>query len=102
MAALYTRHTVAGMATAPSNTPPRRKVFAGFDASVERVLGADMRLIYGFAVPVLMVVGLIIILALRPETWLVVSILVLEVAALGVVVAGILEMLNEEDDDPDS
>ncbi len=88
------------MSTAPSQTPPRRKVFAGFDASVERVLGADMRLIYGFAVPILMVVGMIVVLALRPETWLVISILVLEVGALAVVVAGIVEMLNEEDDDP--
>ena len=68
---------------------------------MERVLGADMRLIYGFAVPVLMVVGLIIVLALRPETWLVVCVMVLECAALALVVAGIVAMLNEREEDSD-
>jgi hypothetical protein len=89
------------MEIAPTPTPKDQNPFAGFDQSMERVLGADMRLIYGFAVPVLMVVGLIIVLALRPETWLVVSVMVLEFAALALVVAGIVAMLNERDDDSD-
>lgn len=73
--------------------------FRGFDQSVERLLGADIRLIYGFAVPILMVVGLIVILALNPATWLVIAIVVLELAALCVVVAGFVTMLNEPADD---
>jgi hypothetical protein len=89
------------MQTAPTPTPKDQNPFAGFDQSMERVLGADMRLIYGFAVPVLMVVGLIVVLALRPETWLVVSVMVLECAALALVVAGILAMLKEREDDSD-
>jgi Na+-translocating ferredoxin:NAD+ oxidoreductase RnfD subunit len=90
------------MQTAPTDTPRDQNLFAGFDQSMERVLGADMRLIYGFAVPVLMIVGLIIVLALRPETWLVVCVMVLECAALALVVAGIVAMLNEREDDSDS
>lgn len=78
---------------------PHENPFRGFDQSVEHVLGADMRLIYGFAIPILMVVGLIIILGLTPSTWLVIAILVLEAAALCVVLTGFIGMLNEPDDD---
>ncbi len=74
---------------------PHENPFQGFDESVEHVLGADMRLIYGFAAPILMVVGLIIILALNPATWLVIAIVVMEVAALSVVLTGFIGMLNE-------
>ncbi len=83
------------MATTSSDTHPHENPFKGFDDSVERTLGADMRLIYGFAVPILMVVGLIVVLALSPATWLVITIVVIEVAALGVVLTGFIGMLNE-------
>jgi hypothetical protein len=73
--------------------------FRGFDESVERLLGADMRLIYGLGIPILMVVGLIVILALSPATWLVIAIVVLEMAALGVVLTGFIGMLNEPEDE---
>ena len=76
--------------------------FRGFDESVERALGADMRLIYGFAVPILMVVGLIVILALSPATWLVVTIVVIELAALCVVMTGFIGMLDEPAADQDA
>jgi hypothetical protein len=71
--------------------------FRGFDESVERVLGADMRLIYGMAVPILMVCGLIVVLALSPATWLVVAVLVIEIALLAVVVLGFFGLLNEDE-----
>ena len=58
-----------------------------------------MRLVYGFAVPILMIVGLIVILGLSPATWLVIMILVMEVAALCVVLTGFIGMLNEPDED---
>jgi hypothetical protein len=83
------------MATTTEHEHP----FRGFDESVEHTLGADMRLIYGFAVPILMVTGLVVILALTPATWLLVSIMVLEVAALCVVVTGFMGMLNEPADE---
>jgi hypothetical protein len=86
---------------AASHNQPHENPFHGFDESVEHVLGADMRLIYGFAVPILMVVGLIIILALTPATWLVVTIVVMEVAAMGVVLTGFVGMLNEPGDQDD-
>jgi hypothetical protein len=85
----------AKTAIANPDTPRHEHPFHGFDQSVERAIGADMRLVYGFAVPILMVVGLIVILALSPATWLVITILLVEVAALGVVVTGFVGMLNE-------
>jgi hypothetical protein len=87
------------MSTSSPTPQPHEHPFRGFDRSVEHVLGADMRLLYGMAIPVLMVVGLIILLALSPATWLVVSLVVLEVAALAVVVYGLLGMMDEPDDD---
>lgn len=58
-----------------------------------------MRLLYGMAVPILMIVGPIVVLALSPAPWLVAGIVVLELAALGVVVVGFVGMLGEEGDD---
>lgn len=81
-----------------STTGPKR-VFHNFDASVERALGADTRLLYGMLVPILMVCGVIALLALKPQTWLVIAVLVLEVAALGVVLTGFVSMLGDEDED---
>lgn len=75
------------------------RVFRGFDRSVERSLGVDVRLLYGMTIPVLMVSGLIILLALSPQTWMVIAVLLLEIAALGVVMTGFIGMLNEDDED---
>jgi hypothetical protein len=73
------------------------RVFRGFDAAVERSLGVDVRLLYGMTVPVLVICGLICLLALAPQTWLVILILVVEIAALGVVVAGFTAMLGDDE-----
>ncbi|HET6866643.1 MAG TPA: hypothetical protein VFH80_12070 [Solirubrobacteraceae bacterium] len=73
--------------------------FREFDQSVERTMGADMRLLYGMLVPILMICGVIIVLALNPATWLVVIVLVVELAALAVVGYGLAGMLNEPPDD---
>ena len=85
------------MSTERSHTNPAR-VFHEFDATVERSLGVDARLLYGMLIPILMVCGLIILLALNQETWLVIAVVLFEAAALGVVVTGFLAMLNEDDD----
>lgn len=87
------------MATAHSTTHPHANAFTGFDESVERALGADIRLLNGMAVPILMVVGVIILLALNRATWLVAMVVVLELAALAVVVYGFVGMLDENDED---
>jgi hypothetical protein len=87
------------MASASSTTHPHGNALRGFDESVERVLGADMRLVYGMAAPILMIIGMIIVLALSPTTWLVAAIIVLELAALAIVVYGFVGMLNEDDED---
>jgi len=72
--------------------------FRGFDRSVERVLGVDVRLLYGMLVPILMVSGLIVLLALSPQTWLQIAVLLVEIAALGVVVTGFVGILNDDDE----
>ena len=87
------------MATATPTTHSRGHAFQGFDRSVEEALGADMRLIYGMAVPILMVIGLVVILALSPAVWLVASIMVIELAMLVGVVYGFMGMMDEDGDD---
>jgi hypothetical protein len=87
------------MATTAPGHEHHEPVFQGFDSSIEHVLGADMRLVYGMLVPILMVVGLIIVLALQPTAWLVGGIMVIEVAALAIVVTGLLGMMSTDDDE---
>jgi hypothetical protein len=105
MSGLARPHTFASdnqggdMQSASSTTHPHESAFRGFDQSVEGLLGADMRLVYGMAVPILMIVGLIIALALNPAAWLVAVVVVLEIAALAVVVLGFVGMLNDDGDD---
>jgi len=82
----------------PSHTRATH-VFHNFDMSVERALGVDIRLLYGMLVPILMICGLIILLALSPQTWLLIAVLLLEIAALGVVVTGFVVLLNEDTED---
>ena len=82
------------MATTP--VPTHHNVMSEFDDSMERALGADMRLIYGLAVPLFMVIGLIVLLALNPTTWLVIGIVLLEVAALGLIVYGLMNMMRDD------
>lgn len=90
------------MAATPSPHAHHHVGFHAFDARVERLLGADMRLIYGMTVPILVVVGLVIVLALHPQSWIVGAIVVLEVAALGLVLTGIFGMLEDEDPGQDA
>ena len=78
---------------ATSNHRPH--AFHGFDESVERAVGADMRLLYGMLMPILMICGLIVVLALSPTVWLVAFIIVLELGALAVVGYGLAGMLGE-------
>jgi len=73
--------------------------FRGFDRSVERALGVDVRLLYGMVVPILMVSGLIVLLALSPQTWLQIAVLLVEIAALGVVITGFVGILNDSGDE---
>ena len=85
------------MASTTAPHPHHHVDFHPLDARVERLLGADMRLIYGMAVPILVIVGLVIVLALHPQSWVVAVIVLLEVAALGLVLTGIFGMLEDEE-----
>ena len=86
------------MAPTSAHADQHRHILRGFDESMTEMLGADARLLYGMAVPILMIVGLIILLALNPAKWLVVAIVLLEIAALALVVAGLLEMMSDDDE----
>lgn len=85
--------------TSTASPPPHESALRGFDRSVTHLLGVDMRILYGMGVPILVIVGLVIVLALQPAEWLVGVILVVEVAALGLILKGIAEILNSADID---
>jgi len=87
------------MSTTNPETHHHENPFRGFDDSVERTVGADMRLIYGLGAPILLVLGVIVILAVSPATWLVVAIVLIEIAALAIVLTGFMGMLNQPDED---
>jgi hypothetical protein len=81
------------------STTTHHNPYERFDDSVERWLGADMRLIYGMAIPILMICGLILLLAFNPTTWMVIGVLLLEIGATGVVIRGIMAMLDDSGND---
>ena len=66
---------------------------------VTRAVGADVRLLYGFAVPIFATVGLIIAFAISGQGWMLGAVAVFMVIALAVVVFGIVGMLDEPDDE---
>ena len=90
------------MAPTTHQSEHREPAFSTFDSSVRRILGADMRLVYGLLAPALLIIGLIVALALKPATWLLVAIVVVELGALAVVLTGLLGMLSGDADDPPS
>lgn len=69
------------------------------DVAVESAVGADLRLLYGMLVPVLLVVGLILALVIGRTYWLVAAALIPEIALLLFIVVKILAMLDEPDPD---
>ena len=66
---------------------------------VERLLGIDARLFYGLFVPAAVIVTLVAGLALSPTWWLLVPLSIVLVGVTGVVVAGTLQMLGDDEDD---
>ncbi len=72
--------------------------YSRFDRPITRMLGADSRLLYGFAVPIFLTIGFIIALVFTGDSWMAAAALVFLVIALVVVVFGIVGMINEPDD----
>ena len=89
------------MATTSSHPGHHEPAFRAFDSAAEQALGADMRLVYGILAPIVMVIGLIVVLALQPATWLVAVVVVAEIGALAVVITGLLGMMSTDDDQED-
>ena len=63
---------------------------------LEASLGVDVRLFYGLLVPAAVVVVLVAALALSPTWWLLVPVVIVLLGAVGVVMVGINQMLDEE------
>ncbi len=87
------------MAPTSAHADQHRHLFRGFDESMTQLLGADLRLLYGMAVPILMIVGLIVLLALNPATWVVGVLVLFEIAGLALIVAGLYEMMSDDGGD---
>jgi chromate transport protein ChrA len=80
--------------------PRHSSPFRPFDRAVERILGADMRLLYGMAVPVILLSVLIALgLGYAASPWMVGVLMLLEAALLGVVMIGLMGMMDSRDDD---
>lgn len=76
---------------------PHHNPMHSFDATVERRLGTDMRLLYGMGVPVIgMCVIIAVALGFAASAWVVAGLMVLEAVVLGVVLVGFTGMLNED------
>jgi cell shape-determining protein MreD len=67
---------------------------------VTRAVGADVRLLYGFAVPMFATVGFIIALAVSGQSWMVGAVAVFLLITVAVVVFGLYGMLDEDDEEP--
>jgi 1,4-dihydroxy-2-naphthoate octaprenyltransferase len=63
---------------------------------LEDRIGVDVRLFYGLLVPAAIVVLLVVVLALSPAWWLLVPLVIVLIGAIGVVMVGINQMLDED------
>ena len=63
---------------------------------LEASIGVDVRLFYGLLVPAAVVVLLVVALALSPTWWLLIPLVIVLLGAIGVVMVGINQMLDEE------
>ena len=63
---------------------------------LEAGIGVDVRLFYGLLVPAAVVVLLVVALALSPTWWLLIPLVIVLLGAIGVVMVGINQMLDEE------
>jgi chromate transport protein ChrA len=87
------------MAPTSTHADQHRHVFRGFDDAMTQLLGADLRLLYGMAVPILMIIGLIVLLALNPAKWVVAMVVVCEIAGLALIVRALYELMSDDDQD---
>lgn len=88
------------MATTTPSSHVHTSPFAPFERAVERRLGTDMRLLYGFAAPV---IGLCVVIALllgyAASPWVVGALMVLEVAVGCLIMVGFVGVLNSDEHD---
>ena len=75
---------------APGSVPLHRRVARLLESG-------DLRLIYGTAVPLAIVIGLIVALAFSGRTWLVAPLVLVLLILTGVVIVGFMQMLEEDE-----
>lgn len=68
---------------------------AGLDRWIEKVIGADFKLIYGVLMPMLLICGVILAIVFTQSVWVVAVTLVLELAFLAFIVVKLMAMLGE-------
>jgi uncharacterized membrane protein len=67
---------------------------------VEQLLqSGDMRLIYGIAVPLFVVIALIVALAISGRTILVIPLMLVVVVLTGVIMVGLNQMMSDDDEE---
>lgn len=87
--------------TAPASPGPQAAQtdpLAGLDRLLDRLLGADLRWLYGLAVPMFAVFGVIVLVSFHHSIVWAGAALVLEAALLALIVVKSLAILGEEDD----
>lgn len=88
------------MATLDPAAPAHHHPYARLERAVERVLGADMRLLYGMAVPpVVLCVIIALALGYAASPWVVGGLMVLEAIMVVVILIGFVGVLNSRDED---
>jgi hypothetical protein len=92
-----TDHEEEQMESAETPTRASRRSFRAVDAWLESVLGADMRLLYGVIIPMVLVVDVLVLLTFKQYAWLVAILMLIEIGALLLVIYGFMEMLDDED-----
>lgn len=78
-------------------THPRSSL-SHLDGAIERRLGVDARLLYGFSAPVVFMGVLISLMMVVRSPWAVAAAVLIEIVVLAVVIAGFLNMLDEQPD----
>jgi hypothetical protein len=74
--------------------------YAAIDESFDNATGADLRLIYGIGVPFVLGVLAIVAFALLNQVWLAFVLLFGVVVSGGLVMYGIVRMLDDDDGTP--
>jgi hypothetical protein len=78
--------------------PAAYRPYDAVEPRIERLLRADFRLVYGMAVPILIVTGAVVALATDPEWWMLAPMMLLVALLTAVVAVGFNHVMSQYDD----